>query len=174
MNELQATSLRAHEDFISVGVTKLCQAYISSSCKFDVVSNNISETFNGYILKARSKPIINMLEDIRRMLMARMQSKRELMLKSNDTICPTIRKKLEKNKKERKDCHVTPAGNMIFEVQSFDKSNVVNLVNRICSCRCWDINGIPCKHAISCILWLKEELEHYVHDYYKKDTYLKT
>ncbi|WOL20679.1 hypothetical protein Cni_G29484 [Canna indica] len=65
MNELQATSPRSHEDFISVGVTKFCQAcMISSSCKSDVVSNNINETFNGYILKARSKPIIDMLEDI--------------------------------------------------------------------------------------------------------------
>ncbi|WOK98455.1 hypothetical protein Cni_G07167 [Canna indica] len=111
MNELQAISSRAHEDFISVGVNKLCQAYISTSCKCDDVSNNISETSNGYILTARSKPIIDMLEDIRRMLMARIS---------------------------------------------------------------WDLSGIPCYHAISCIFWLKEEPENYVDNYFKIETYLKT
>ncbi|WOL20174.1 hypothetical protein Cni_G28977 [Canna indica] len=123
MSELQGTSDRAHQDFLAVGVTKFCQTYISVGCKSDVVSNNLSETFNGYILKARGKLIIDMLEDIRRMLMARMYEKRELMLKNNDTICPSIRKKLEENNEETRYCHVTPAGNMKYEVQELDKSN---------------------------------------------------
>ncbi|WOK97368.1 hypothetical protein Cni_G06076 [Canna indica] len=174
MSEMQATSDRAHQDFLAVGVTKFCQTYINVGCKSDVVSNNLSETFNGYILKARGKLIIDMLEDIRRMLMVRMYEKRELMLKNNDTICPSIRKKLKENKEEIRYCHVTPAGNMKFEVQELDKSSVVNLMNRTCSCRKWDLCGIPCNHAISCINWLKDDPDKYVDDYYKRDTYLKT
>ncbi|WOL09798.1 hypothetical protein Cni_G18551 [Canna indica] len=174
MSELQTTSDRAHQDFLAVGVTKFCQTYISVGCKSDVVSNNLSETFNGYIPKTRGKLIIDMLEDIRRMLMERMYKKRELMLKSNDTICPSIRKKLEKNKEETRYCHVTPTGNMKFEVQELDKSSVVNLMNRTCSCRKWDLCGIPCNHAISCINWLKDDPDQYVDDYCKRDTYLKT
>ncbi|WOK93599.1 hypothetical protein Cni_G02299 [Canna indica] len=83
-----------------------------------------------------------MLEDILRLLMARMHAKREFILKSNDTLCPNIRQKLETNKKN--------------------------------TYKSWDLFGIPCNHAISCIFWLKEEPEHYVDNYYKKDTYLKT
>ncbi|WOK98942.1 hypothetical protein Cni_G07654 [Canna indica] len=90
MSELQATSDRAHQDFLVVGVIKFCQTYISVGCKSDAVSNNLSETFNGYILKAREKLIIDMLEDIRHMLMAIMYEKMELILKNNDTICPSI------------------------------------------------------------------------------------
>ncbi|WOK97618.1 hypothetical protein Cni_G06326 [Canna indica] len=158
MSELQTTSDRAHQDFLTVGVTKFCQTYISVGCKSDAVSNNLSETFN----------------DIRRMLMARMYEKRELMLKNNDTICPSIRKKLEENKEETRYCHVTPVGNMKFKVQELDKSSVVNLMNMTCSCQKWDLCGIPCNHAISCINWLKDDPDKYVNDYYKRDTYLKT
>ncbi|WOK93512.1 hypothetical protein Cni_G02210 [Canna indica] len=115
-----------------------------------------------------------MLEDIRRLVMARMQAKRELMLRSNDEICPNIRKKLEKNKRETGCCHVTPAGNLKFEVQQMERSHVVKLSDRTCSCRYWDISGIPCNHAISCIVWLKEDPHNYVDIYYKKEAYLKT
>ncbi|WOK97486.1 hypothetical protein Cni_G06194 [Canna indica] len=174
LNELAAISRRAYEDFNAIGVQKFCQAFISTQCKCEVVMNNICETFNGYILRARSKPLIDMLEDIRCMLMARMHAKKEIMSKSNDDICPSIRKKLEKNKTETNFCHVTPAGNMKFEVQELDRSYAVNLYNRTCSCRYWDICGIPYKHAISCISWLKEDPDQYVDNYYKRETYLKT
>ncbi|WOL01560.1 hypothetical protein Cni_G10277 [Canna indica] len=103
-----------------------------------------------------------------------MQAKRELMLRSNDEICPNIRKKLEKNKREIRFCHVTPAGNLKFEVQQMDRLHVVNLSDRTCSCRNWDISGIPYNHAISCIVWLKEDSNNYVNSYYKKEAYLKT
>ncbi|WOL11132.1 hypothetical protein Cni_G19893 [Canna indica] len=124
--------------------------------------------------KTRGKPSIDILEDIRRMLMARMQDKRELILKSNDTICPNIRKKLKENNKKIRYFHVTLAGNMKFEVQELDKTNVVNLMGRTCSCQHWDLFGIPCKHVISCISWLKEEPNQYIDNYSKRDAYLKT
>ncbi|WOL11106.1 transcription factor interactor and regulator CCHC(Zn) family [Canna indica] len=63
---------------------------------------------------------------------------------------------------------------MKFEVQELDRSYVVNLFTRTCSCRYWDICGIPCKHVISCIIWLKEDPDQYVDNYYKREAYMKT
>ncbi|WOL00666.1 hypothetical protein Cni_G09379 [Canna indica] len=114
-----------------------------------------------------------MLEDIQRMLMQRMYVKKDMMLKSMDEICPNIRKKLEKFKEESQFCTVTPSGNLKFEVQCLDKVHVVNLVIQSCSCRSWDLSGIPCNHVISCISWMKEEPEKYVSEYYKREVYLK-
>ncbi|WOL08360.1 hypothetical protein Cni_G17113 [Canna indica] len=173
LSELEATSPPAHEAFVAIGMNKFCQAYVGTTCKSDNVTNNISETFNSYILNARSKSIVDMLEDIRRMLMQRMYVKNEMMLKSMDEICPNIRKKLEKCKEDSRFCTVTPSGNLKFEVQCLDKVHVVNLVIRSCSCRSWDLSGIPCNHAISCINWTKEEPEKYVSEYYKREVYLK-
>ncbi|WOL05708.1 hypothetical protein Cni_G14437 [Canna indica] len=101
LNELQSTSTQAHQDFIGISLQKICVAYINTSCKCEVVTNNISEIFNGYILKTRSKLIIDMLEGIRRSLKERVYVKRELMSKCSDSICPNIRKKLEQSKVEK-------------------------------------------------------------------------
>ncbi|WOL16917.1 hypothetical protein Cni_G25705 [Canna indica] len=151
LNELASTSTQAHQDFIGIGLQKFCAAYINTNCKADVVTNNISKTFNGYILKTRSKPIIDMLEEIRRMLMQRIYMKKEMMLKCTNSICPNIRKKVEKNKEESRNCFVIPCGNSKFEVQCIEKTHIVSLSNHSCS-----------------------YVDQYVHEYYKRKTYMKS
>ncbi|KAK9291998.1 hypothetical protein L1049_019950 [Liquidambar formosana] len=79
-------------------------------CKCDALLNNICESFNGYILEARDKPIIKMLE----------------------------------------------------------------MDARTCSCRKWDLTGIPCIHAISAIRHANEKPEDYVHPAYTVETYKRT
>lgn len=41
-----------------------------------MVDNNMVETFNACIIKEKEKPVIEMLEDIRRAIMVRMAKKR--------------------------------------------------------------------------------------------------
>ncbi|KAK8649115.1 hypothetical protein V6N13_129851 [Hibiscus sabdariffa] len=52
------------------------KAYFKATSKCDVVDNNMAEAFNGWIVEARAKPIISMLEQIRIMVMSRMTVKR--------------------------------------------------------------------------------------------------
>ena len=54
-----------------------CRAYFSNRCKSQMVDNNITESFNSWILHARTKPIVTMLDDIRIKVMERLKDKRE-------------------------------------------------------------------------------------------------
>jgi hypothetical protein len=57
-----------------------------------------------------------------------------------------------------------------FEVSGF--RFVVNLHDRICSCRQWQVTGIPCKHAIAFITSLNNaRLDKYVDMYYSIDKF---
>lgn len=49
----------------------------------------------------------------------------------------------------------------------------VDLLQRTCSCRSWQLNGIPCNHATASIWLNKERPEHYVSSWYYKETYTK-
>ena len=40
-------------------------------------------------------------------------------------------------------------------------------------CRKWEMFGIPCAHVGASLNYLGKQLERYVHNYYKVDTYLK-
>ncbi|RYR78987.1 hypothetical protein Ahy_A01g003844 isoform A [Arachis hypogaea] len=50
---------------------------------------------------------------------------------------------------------------------------IVDLAAGDCSCRKWQMSGIPCPHAISCITFKGLDLESYVDDCYKKEAYLR-
>ncbi|CAN0843831.1 hypothetical protein LINGRAHAP2_LOCUS4067 [Linum grandiflorum] len=50
---------------------------------------------------------------------------------------------------------------------------VVDLNNWTCTCRKWELSGIPCKHAISCIHMIGDRAENYVHKCYWVENYMK-
>ena len=47
----------------------------------------------------------------------------------------------------------------------------VNLKEKTCSCRKWDLTGIPCKHACSAIAENKWDVEDFVDEAYHVKTY---
>ncbi|KAH7867298.1 hypothetical protein Vadar_031580 [Vaccinium darrowii] len=149
-----------------------CRSHFRTSSRCDILVNNLSESFNSYILEARDKPIVSMLEWIRRKLMSRFQVKRMGMEKYTGTICPKIDKKLEVNIDKARDCFAHFAGEFKFEVDCHDQTYMVDLKAMTCGCRMWDLTGIPCKHAVSAITLNKQKPDEYIHPCYTRDTYL--
>jgi hypothetical protein len=43
---------------------------------------------------------------------------------------------------------------------------LVDLKKRTCTCRAWDVSGIPCKHALAFITYQDAPIESYVDLYY--------
>ena len=48
-------------------------------------------------------------------------------------------------------CYAIPSGHGIFEVHDREWQFNVDIRGRHCECRRWDLIGIPCSHAISCL-----------------------
>ncbi|XP_050233526.1 uncharacterized protein LOC126682013 [Mercurialis annua] len=86
------------QDFLDYDIEKFCKPYFRCDIKCDVIDNNLSETFNGWILEARCKPIISMLEDIRVQVMTRLHVKRRMCTTWINDVAPRAMQKLEKNK----------------------------------------------------------------------------
>ncbi|XP_056176052.1 uncharacterized protein LOC115670556 [Syzygium oleosum] len=164
---------KGYEDFMRQGPKHFCRAFIKTGTKCDAVENNLSETFNGYICISRAKPILEMLEEIRAMLMERMTERSQLMVDQIDPICPRIRMKFEKTKLESRYCFARASLGNKFEVEGDGNRFVVDLAGKTCACRKWDISGIPCRHAICCIAFMKLDINDYVDDCFKKEAYEK-
>uniref|UniRef100_A0A8R7NY46 SWIM-type domain-containing protein n=1 Tax=Triticum urartu TaxID=4572 RepID=A0A8R7NY46_TRIUA len=86
-------------------------------------------------------------------------------------ITPTYAEKLELEKMAAKPCRPVHAGQGLYQVASGERTYAVNIVTRTCGCRKWDITGVPCKHAVSCIYKRKEHPEDYISDFFKKHMY---
>ena len=100
--------------------------------------------------------------------MERMFKKLALMSDSDDVLCPRVRKKLEKLKVKSSNCHCKPATSNKFQVFDGDGVYLVDINARSCSCNAWDLTGIPCKHAITSIGYMREDPKDYVDDVFKK------
>lgn len=88
------------------------------------------ESWNGRIVKAREKPIIYMFEMIRRYLMKRFQKNRDFMESYERVLYPKVQDEMNLKKLKAKKCHVQPATNQLFEVDSDVMNQAVDLAAR--------------------------------------------
>ena len=98
MRRMSMVKAQTAQDFQDVGLTKFGRAYSREWSKSEVIDNNICECFKNYILRAQSKPIIDMLKDIRSAIMQRIVKKRELFSDISNELCARIRAVVEANK----------------------------------------------------------------------------
>ncbi|GAV79357.1 hypothetical protein CFOL_v3_22822, partial [Cephalotus follicularis] len=113
--------------------------FFRTSVKCDIVDNNMTETFNRWILDARIKSIVQMLQDIRRQVMERMPTKRDAIQGWRGEFGPRINQKLKESKKYCINYSVLWNGEARYEIKDniTNGGYVVNLSHGQCSCRSW-------------------------------------
>ncbi|XP_012831566.1 PREDICTED: uncharacterized protein LOC105952548 [Erythranthe guttata] len=150
------------------------RAYFSCNSKCDTLLNNMRESFNALILRPRILSIIDMLEAIRMILMKSVHVKRDKMAKYRGEICPNIQKQLDVSKEKTMEFIAHWNGKDQFELEGcFGSKFRVNLGDKTCSCRRWQLSGIPCAHAIAVMFHMSYLPESYMDNFYRKETYLR-
>jgi len=67
-----------HAYLLLAGKEMWTRSHFLTNRKFDLLCNNICEAWNKYILEARDKPVITLLEMIKKMMIIRFQTERIL------------------------------------------------------------------------------------------------
>nr|KAJ0200081.1 hypothetical protein LSAT_V11C600339600 [Lactuca sativa] len=140
----------------------------------DAVDNGVSESFNSDVLDARRKPVITMLEDIRCWATQRLCTQKQKGLSWDLDICPSIRRDIEDLKELQGFWVPYVSGYKEFEVFSGNERYVVDLNQRSCGCKGWQLTDIPCVHAISTISSLNLDVEAFVSNSYTKASFLSS
>lgn len=86
---------------------------------------------------------------------------------------PSFNNKMNQMLKKGRKFRVTPINEVFFEVESTTKSWVVNLQVLTCDYGLWQINSLPCSHAMPCIAHVRGTYEKFVAPYYLKEAYLR-
>ena len=173
MQELKDLDVKAWEYLADINPAQWSKTHFSSRALCDCLANNLSESFNAMILEVRDKPILAMLEWIRVRLMTKQYKKMKGIAKYTGNVCPNIQDKLEKLKYESIPFSATPVGSSFMRLIMVVR-DVVDLDRKACSCRIWDLTGLPCKHGISAIVKNLEKVEDYVYPCYLKETFVGT
>ncbi|GJX50265.1 mutator type transposase [Tanacetum coccineum] len=151
MQELKDFNKKAYEWLKKIPAEHWSSAYFFGRAHCDLLINNICEVFNRQLLEARDSPIINALEHVREYLMKRIVVQK-IIEKCNGPLTPAVARVFDIIKEASSECIVDWNGADQYQVKGYlQEQYVVNLNQRTCSCRKWEISGIPCKHAIAAI-----------------------
>ncbi|XP_015160823.1 uncharacterized protein [Solanum tuberosum] len=150
-----------------------CKAYFKEHAKCDIVENNMCETFNSWILAARHKSIITMLEEIRHKIMDRNVEMRKFVDTWISDISPMASLVLEENKDYARDCQVRFNGQFGYEILDGHYRHIIDIRKKTCTCRTWQLRGIPCQHVVLAYQHAGQDPEDHVVHWYRKDTFMK-
>nr|XP_016451074.1 PREDICTED: uncharacterized protein LOC107775810 [Nicotiana tabacum] len=139
-----------------------------------MVDNNFTESFNSWILEARGKLILKMLEDIRIKVMNRLREKEEEARTWRCDFSPNCMKLYAAYLEVANLCTVHFNVETGYEVSEGGDRHTVNLVEKKCTCRSWQLTGLPCPHTIRALKYEKDDPMTEISWWHSKEAYLMT
>lgn len=136
----------AYESLLKTEPKRWCRAFFDPESHCADVHNNLSEAFNRTIKMARAKPVISMLEDIRRQTMTRISRRWEKVKNWDSFLTPMTMAILEKARLGKKYCSTLRSTKYLYEVKESEIGYTVDLSTRQCACRRWDLTGLLGSH----------------------------
>ncbi|XP_076929639.1 uncharacterized protein LOC143594136 [Bidens hawaiensis] len=189
MDKIKSIDIEAFDHLIERDPNTWSRAFFETDRACESVENGISESFNSVILNARRKPIITMLEEIRMFLMERNYKMSKKSHKWDGKFCcycfadfatvffffavlliydVIFAADLLLN------WIVIPSGGNAFEVRNVYEAYTVDLDNRECSCRLWQISGLPSLHSVSAMYYINNDPEDYASDWFRVEKFKET
>ncbi|KAH7571878.1 hypothetical protein JRO89_XS04G0160900 [Xanthoceras sorbifolium] len=148
-------------------------AYFEGS-RFGHLTANIVESLNTWILEASGLPIIQMMECIRRQLMTWFNERRETSMQWTSLLVPSAERRVAEALERARTFQVLRANEAEFEVISHEGTNIVDIRNRCCLCRGWQLYGLPCAHAVAALLSCRQNVHRFTESCFTVATYRKT
>ncbi|XP_057736086.1 uncharacterized protein LOC130951455 [Arachis stenosperma] len=142
--------------------------------RFGHLTANIVESLNTWILEASGLPIIQMMECIRRQLMTWFNERRETSMQWTSILVPSAERRVAEALEHARTYQVLRANEAEFEVISHEGTNIVDIRNRCCLCRGWQLYGLPCAHAVAALLSCRQNVHRFTESCFTVATYRKT
>ncbi|XP_023738192.1 uncharacterized protein LOC111886191 [Lactuca sativa] len=149
-------------------------AFFSHGYACEAIENGISECFNSMIIHMRKKPILTMLEEIRIYLMNRFYHQAATVSQWKGDYGPNTLEKIKEFGKHMRFWIVIPSGGALFETRHGYSAYKVDLDAHSCSCRLWEISGLPCVHAQAAINFTHRDPTDFISFWFHKDKFIET
>ncbi|XP_031482489.1 uncharacterized protein LOC116252399 [Nymphaea colorata] len=172
MSKIEEISTEASQWVRQIPPHLWATSYIEGA-QFGHLTSNMVEQFNSWVLEARDLPIVQLIEHIHQGLINRFQKRLDLAMTWASMFVPSIEKRLSETLSYARRCQVFQANEVEFEVLSTQGTHGVNICDRYCSCRGWQIYGIPCTHAAAALLSCQQDVHQFVNKCFTAENYRK-
>ncbi|CAI9294268.1 unnamed protein product [Lactuca saligna] len=174
MEELKDMNGGAYDNLMERNPRSWSRAFYKEGRACEAVENGISESFNSVILEARTKPLLTILEELIMYVMERFYRMSTIHLTWMGDVCPTILTKLDDWCTDMRLWSVVASDTNVFEVRLGFESFQVDLGEQFCTCRLWEISGIPCIHACAAMNHTQQQPKTLISSWFSKEKFAKT
>ncbi|KAE8779468.1 hypothetical protein D1007_47484 [Hordeum vulgare] len=123
--------------------------------------DQLEEVFNNWIKDMKQLALVELLDNLREMIMKLFEKRRAVAQTLVGYILPSVIKELNLKSRGLHYLEARASPN-IAEISGNGWRHTVNLEKNECSCRRWQICGKPCTHALRFIFSKKAKLEDYI------------
>ncbi|XP_062114260.1 uncharacterized protein LOC133825316 [Humulus lupulus] len=138
------------------------------------MTSNIAESLNTTNLAARDLPITTLLECLCGLLQEWTYTNRKNAQNIFTKLTPTPEEKMTKIYIYSLRVTVKPPNEYLFEVVKEEKSWIVNLKDQTCTCNRFQMDEMPCGHALAMMKEMHLDPYIYCSDYYTTKTWRQT
>ncbi|XP_062081734.1 uncharacterized protein LOC133788316 [Humulus lupulus] len=172
LENIKSISLEAYNWIVQSEPHNWANAFFQGT-RYNHLTSNFGELFYSWASEANELPITQMVDVIRGKIMELIYTRRTDSNQWLTRLTPSMEEKLEKETHKVRGLQVLLSAGSTFEVRG-DSIEIVNIDHWECSCRGWQLTGLPCCHAIAVISCLAQSTHDYCSRYYTTESYRLT
>lgn len=139
------------------------------------LTSDIAESFYSWVSELPGLPIVQLIDTMRRKMMELIYTRRVESDLWSTRLTPSSEEKLQKESTRARSLEVLFSPGSTSEVRDdSDAIHVVNVDHWDCSCRGWQITGLPCMHALAVFEHTDRNVNDYCSKYFTVETYQLT
>ncbi|KAL1533815.1 hypothetical protein AAHA92_33652 [Salvia divinorum] len=113
---------------------------------------NFTELLYSWALECHELPIVQMMEHIRHQMTSWFNQHLNVAMQLTSILVPSAEKRISEAISDARCYKVLRANEVEFEIVSSERTNIVDIRSRICSCRRWQLYGLPCAHGAAALI----------------------
>ncbi|KAL5538898.1 hypothetical protein UlMin_046250 [Ulmus minor] len=148
-----------------VGYERWSRAHLGGR-RYNIMTTNISKCINVILVKERKLPITALAEEMKSLVQRLHYERRTEAEKCKTKLTPSAEALLAEQYQLSLPMRLDPAYETVYMVFDGDKNGVVDLQARTCSCRRFQLEQLPCGHAMIAIRYMRGDMYNFCSDYY--------
>ena len=145
-----------------------------TGCRYNIMTTNGAESINAVMKEPREYPIVALLEAMQAKVSEWFNNRRNIVASINTSctpLTPMAENIIRKRFKKALEMNVKQLNRFEYEVTGKDNDAIVDLGQRQCSCRVFDLDKLPCVHALAAYEQAGIEVYDLCSNYYKLETW---
>ena len=161
MGELKETCPKVYDELLAVGVEKFSRVH-SPRKRTSFMTTNIAESMNSCLVPLRKLPITAMAECIRDLLQRWFYDRRTNAREMSTYLTTFADEHIKDLTDTANKSEIHPINFNTFKVHDKWIPRIIDLDKSSCSCRQWDLDELPCSHAMAVARYASRSFK-YVH-----------